>query len=213
MKRRIFAVAVLAMLTVASSAFAAGKGTSMLSLGLGQNQANALYTLGGSAGAGFQNKFDETNVGAQYTYMFSDDYQIVVSGAYGFGSVKVEDSTTPTTSEATLSSYRFRVGGDRVGKVGDRFVMYIGPGLEYASAKTKLEETGLPDFESESSTTYGISGRIGGIMMLSDAVGITGELTHTFGMATYEEGNVEVSWMPNTLGAFWGLTFAFGGSN
>lgn len=204
MKRRIFAVAVLAMLTVASSAFAAGKGTSMLSLGLGQNQANNLWSP-------FGNKFDETNVGAQFTHMFSDDYQIVVSGAYGWGSAKAEEPGFEATS--TLSSYRFRIGGDRVGKIGDRFVMYIGPGLEYASSTVEEEETGLPAVESETATSYGISGRIGGIMMLTPTVGITGELSHTFGMASQEDGITEYSWTPNTLGAFWGLTFAFGGSN
>jgi hypothetical protein len=101
-----------------------------------------------------------------------------------------------------------------VGKIGDRFVMYIGPGFEYSSNTIKYEETGSPDIESENATTIGISGRIGGIMMLSPTVGITGELSHTFGMATQDETDnlgVDVSWSPNTFGAFWGLTFAFGG--
>ena len=65
------------MLTVASSAFAAGKGSSMFSIGLGQNQANTVLTNP------FGNKFDEINVGAQYQYMFSDDYAFALSGAFG----------------------------------------------------------------------------------------------------------------------------------
>lgn len=209
MKSRILAVAALAMLTVASSAFAEGKGSSMFSIGLGQNQANNVFGLGILG-----NKFDETNVGAQYQYMFSDDYALALSGGFGFGSVKIEDTVTSDETKLTLSGYRFRVGGDRIGKIGDRFMMYMGPGIEFASNKIKAETTGAPDVESENATTFGVSGRIGGIMMLSDAVGITGEISHTFGMASQDDpdNDAKYTWMPNTFAAFWGLTFAFGGS-
>jgi opacity protein-like surface antigen len=209
MKRRIFAVVALAMLAIVPSAFAAGKGSSMFSIGLGQNQANTVLTNP------FGNKFDEVNVGAQYQYMFSDDYAFALSGAFGFGNAKVEE-TGGDEDKYTLSSYRFRVGGDRVGKIGDRFLMYMGPGIEYSSAKIKNEATGSPEFESENATTIGINGRIGGIMMLSDAVGIQGEIGHTFGMASEDgpsgSGIDKVTWMTSSFAAFWGLTFAFGGN-
>jgi hypothetical protein len=205
MKRRIFAVATFALLAIAPSAFAAGKGSSMLAIGLGQAKANIPVVFG--------LQFDETNVGAQYWYLFSDDYAFTASGAIGFGNIKFEDTTPPADEEKyTLSGFRFRVGGDRIGQIGDRFTMYMGPGLEYQSAKVTFEETGFPDVESESATTFGINGRIGGVMMLSDAIGIAGEISHSFGFASYEEGPDELTWMPNSVNAFWGLTFTFGGN-
>lgn len=205
MKTRIVAVASLVMLTIASTAFAAGQGSSMLAVGVGQAKANILAPIG--------LQFDETNVGAQYWYMFAEDYAFTVSGAVGFGSIKIEDSgPTPSEETYTLSGYRFRIGGDRVGQVGDRFTVYFGPGVEYQSAKVKFEETGSPDDETENATTFGINGRIGGIMWLSDAVGISGEISNSFGFASYEEGDTKFTWMPNSINAFWALTFAFGGN-
>jgi hypothetical protein len=203
MKGRIFTLVTLALLVSTSTALAAGKGSSMLSVGLGQNEANI-----------FGDSFDETDIGAQYWYMFADDYAFAVSAGFGFGSYKEEDSSVTPTDEfkATISSYRVRVGGDRVGQVGDRFTVYMGPGVEFASAKLKEEFTGFPDFESENATTFGVNGRIGGIMMLSEAVGLSGEVSHSFGFASHEEGTDKFTWMPNNFGAFWGLTFIFGGN-
>lgn len=206
MKARIVAVASLVMLTIASTAFAAGKGSSMLGVGIGQAKANIISPI-------TLLKFDETDAGAQYWYMFADDYALAVSGAVAFGSIKLEDSGPPPTEETfTLSGFRIRVGGDRVGQVGDRFTVYFGPGVEYQTAKVKVEETGFPDVETESSTTFGINGRVGGIMWLSDAVGISGEISNSLGFASYEEGDLKLTWMPNSINAFWALTFAFGGN-
>jgi len=204
-KTRIVAAASLVMLTIASTAFAAGKGSSMLAIGIGQAKANIPAVVG--------IQFDETDAGAQYWYMFSEDYALALSGAIGFGSIKIEDSDPPPTEDKyTLSGYRFRIGGDRVGQVGDRFTVYMGPGVEYQSAKVKLEETGSPDIETENATTFGLNGRIGGIMWLSDAVGISGEISNSLGFASYEEGDVKFTWMPNSINAFWALTFGFGGN-
>ena len=205
MRRGIFAVAALAMLVFASPAFAVGQGSSTLSIGLGQAKANILGPLA--------LQFDETDVGVQYGYMFSDDYAFVLSGAVGFGSIKVEDDGPPSFETSySLSGFRLRVGGDRVGQIGDRFTVYIGPGLEYSSAKTTLEQTGQPDEESESATTFGINGRVGGVMWLSESVGISGEISNSLGFSSYEEGDQKITWMSNSVGAFWALTFAFGGN-
>lgn len=204
MKRGIFAVASLAMLAFASPAFAVGKGSSTLSIGIGQAKANIFGPVA--------LQFDETDVGAQYGYMFSDDYAFVLSGAAGFGNIKVEDDGPPSfESTYSLSGFRVRVGGDRVGQIGDRFTVYMGPGLEYSTAKVTLEQTGSPDDESESATTFGINGRIGGVMWLSESVGISGEISNSFGFSSYEEGDQTITWMSNSVGAFWALMFAFGG--
>jgi len=207
--KKAIAVLTLLALVVAPSAFAAGKGTSILSLGLGQGKANIPIV------SPIVNQMDETNVGAQYWHLFSDDYAFTVAGTFGFGSTKIEDTALNEETKLSLTStYQFRIGGDRVANVGDRLMVYMGPGITFASAKAKIEQTGSPDEESERAKTFGINGRIGGIMMLSDAVGIAGEINHTFGRTSYEDSAMDLkvtSW-PNSVGAFWALTFLFGGS-
>jgi len=93
----------------------------------------------------------------------------------------------------------------------------MGPGLEFASSKQKLETAGQPDVETKNSTFFGVNGRIGGIMKLSDNLGISGEISHSFGYASAEgdnnpAGTAKSTWTTGDFSAFWGLTFAFGGS-
>ncbi len=93
----------------------------------------------------------------------------------------------------------------------------MGPGLEFASSKQKLETAGQPDVETKNSTFFGVNGRIGGIMKLSDNLEISGEISHSFGYASAEgdnnpAGTAKSTWTTGDFSAFWGLTFAFGGS-
>ena len=220
MQRTTIAVfAALAMLVSAVPAFAAGKGSSMLSLGLGQASVpvSDVFSVGG--GNVVPTSEPALNAGAEYWYLFSDDYAMAISGKFAFGNQKWEpaDSNDPEAKKK-LSGFSVRVGGDRVGKVGDRFMVYMGPGLEYASNKSTLEVTGSPDVETDNTTFIGVNGRIGGIMMLSDGLGISGEISHSFGMASGEDaknpaGTAKTTWTASDFSAFWGLTFAFGGSN
>lgn len=209
--RKFIALAAIALIASAGTAAAAGKGTSLLSIGLGQGSAETYSTVnfGGTNDYIAPSSSPETSIGASYWYQFSDDYAFALSGAYGMGSQKWESSGEPEV-KATTSSFKVRVGGDRVGSVGDRFKMYMGPGLEFWNGKSKIDIGGT-ETESEGITRIGVSGRIGGIMMLSDNLGISGEVGHTFGIASVEEGPAKSSWWPNSFNAFWGLTFAFGG--
>jgi hypothetical protein len=218
MKRRILVVAALALVAIVPSAFAAGKGSSMLSLGLGQGSAPVADVFETGNGYVFPSSEPSISAGAQYWYLFSDDYAFTAAGQYVFGSQKWEpaDAGDPEATKS-LSGYKFRIGGDRVGKVGDRFTLYFGPGLEFASNQSTLELAGSPDIETGNSTFFGVNGRIGGIMMLSESMGISGEIGHSFGQASSEDdtdpaGTAKSTWTASDFSAFWGLTFAFGGS-
>jgi hypothetical protein len=218
MMRRIFAVAAFAMLAVAPSAFAAGKGSSLLSLGLGQSTVPVENVLFSGNGQVIPTSEPSIDFGAQYWYMASEDYAFTVAAKMAYGHQKWEPADN-TNSEATksLSGYSIRVGGDRFGKIGDRFTMYFGPGIEFASHKTKVEIDGQPDIETGDATFIGINGRIGGIMMLSPSLGISGEIGNSFGQTSAENdsdpvGTAKTTWTSSDFSAFWGLTFAFGGS-
>ena len=209
MRRSWMVLALLCLAVTAGSASAAGKGSSMFSIGLGQGVADgyAPATVGASTYLA-PTTAPETNAGVEYWYSFSDDYAMALSGAYGFSSMKWEGATAGDPEiKATGTSIKVRVGGDRMGKVGDRLVVFMGPGIEYWTGKQKLE-VGSTSNESEAVSRFGVSGRIGGFMMLTEKVGIMGQVGHTFGMASVKDG-AKTTWMPSSFNASWGLTFGF----
>lgn len=216
MKKLFHALAVVSLVALAPPAFAAGKGTSLLSLGLGQGGAPVADVFNVGSGYVYPSTEPAISAGGQYWYLFADDYAFALSGQVAFGNQKWEPAdATDAEAKKKLSGFKLRVGGDRVGKVGDRFMLYMGPGLEFASNKGTLELAGSPDVETGNTTFFGVNGRIGGVMMLSDAVGISGEVSHSFGLASAEDeedpaGTAKSTWTSSEFGAFWGLTFVFG---
>jgi hypothetical protein len=199
-------VVAVATLCVASPALAGG---SKLSIGLGQGVADG-YSATTVGGASYlePTTAPETNVGAEYWYSFADDYAIALSGAYGFSSMKWTGAAAGDPEiEATGSSFKLRLGGDRTGKVSDRLSLFMGPGLEFWSGKQKLDVGGSSS-ESESVTRFGVSGRIGGFMALTDKVSIMGQIGHTFGLASVED-QAKTTWMPSSFNASWGIAFDF----
>lgn len=202
-------MAMVALCLVVPAAMAADGARSRLSIGLGQGVADG-YSVA-TVGAGdylAPTTAPEINVGAEYWYSFSDDYAFALAGAYGFSSMKWEGATAGDPEiKATGKSFKVRVGGDRVGRVGDRLTVFMGPGLEFWSGSQKLDVGGSSD-ESESVTRFGVSGRIGGFMALTESVSIMGQVGHTFGLATAED-EAKSTWLPSSFNASWGLAFAF----
>lgn len=215
--RKVIALSILALAVSAGSAFAAAGG-SILSVGVFQGTGDY---AGPEDGNGYISAFDhsELGLGAEYWYMFADDYALAIQGAVGFFSEKWEPGTNAAGGpelKFSTSSFKVRVGGDRVGQIGDRFTWFMGPGLEFWTGKAKFENFGwatytTPEVETESTTRIGVNGRFGGIMKLSDAVGIQGQIGHTLGYATAEQEEAKATWFPSGFNASWGLAFAFGG--
>lgn len=207
MNKSILMVAA-ALTLAAGTASAQARGTSLLSLGLGQGTADVYTPTAPSYLA--PTSSPETNVNAEYWYLFSDDYAVALSGAYGMGMMKWESAATDPQIEASTTSFKVRIGGDRVGKIGDRLLVFLGPGIEYWTGSSTLDVGGT-ESESESVSRFGVSGRIGGFMMLGESLGIMGQVGHTFGYASVEDGGAKTTWWPSSFQASWGLTFAFGG--
>lgn len=196
-------VTVIGLAMAADSASAEGH---KLSIGLGQGVADGYAaTTVGSGSYLSPATAPETNVGAEFWHSFSDDYAGALSGAYGLSSMKWEGAASGDPEiEATGKSLKFRLGADRLGKVGEKFVVFMGPGIEYWTGKQKLT-VGATESESKSTNRFGVSGRIGGFMMLSEKVGVMGQVGHTFGFAKASDG-AKTTWMPSSFNASWGLT-------
>lgn len=207
---RLAAVAI--GLLAATSAFALEKGDGLYGIQITNGTAD-LYS---GAGTGYISAYDhsEVGVGLQYWRMMSSDYAFTMSGGIGFFSETDKPGTAaPSGSndfKYTQSSWNLRVGGDRVVKVGDRAVMYFGPGLSYWTGKAKFDD-GSPSgtFETENVSRFGLSGRVGGLMMFNDKVGFNCQMGRYVAMAKAEEDGAEATWMPSGFEASGGLVLKF----
>ena len=216
MNRALIAVMTLGLAATVSTASAqstadtASATKNRLSIGLGQGTADGYApTTVGAATYLAPTTAPETNVNVEFWRSLSNDYALALSGAYGFSSMNWKGSASGDPEiDATGTSLKFRIGADRVGNIGDRLQFFMGPGLEYWSGKQKLDVGGA-ETESESVTRYGVSGRIGGFMMLSQSVSIMGQVGHTFGIASADDSGAETTWSPSSFNASWGLTFGF----
>jgi len=113
----------------------------------------------------------------------------------------------------TSASWKIRLGGDRIGSIGDRFTWFLGPGLEYWSGKPKFDNVFVAGSQDGLTTTkWGINGRMGGVMWINPKMGIFGRLGDSVGSAaTEEKQSGKNTWYYSNFEAAWGLRFKLGG--
>lgn len=217
MFRRITLVTAVAIAAFASSSAAAvSKGSSMFAIQLAHGTAD-LY--GSSPTPGFISAYDHSEIGvqAQYWMLMADDYALALGAGIGFFGEKNEPGTAATAGAADQeykqSSFNVRIGGDRVVNIGDRAVLYFGPGFEFWSGKSEFVEIlGPGSVESENVTRLSLSGRMGGIMTVGSNWGFSGEMGHKIGTASAEDDGAKATWFPSSLDARGGFILMFGGS-
>ncbi len=214
MKTLRIALAVVAMLTMATGAFALSKGQSTFSIQIGTGAADL---IGRSIPGGYitaSPQVQELEPRLEFTKMLKDDYAFNLGVGMGFYSETDKpgnaDAPGSPDKKTTVSSFFVRVGGDRVVNIGDRTTLYFGPGIEYWSGKYKYE-AGTFSEESESTMRISVAGRIGGTMMLGDSWGFTANASHRIGIASAEWDGAKANWTPSSSGASGGLLFVFGG--
>ena len=75
--------------------------------------------------------------------------------------------------------------------------------------KAKFDGGENPDFtpayETESVTRFGISGRVGGVMLLNERLGFNCQIGRYIGMASAEEAGAKASWWASGFQASGGL--------
>lgn len=218
MFRKITLVTALALAAFASSSAAAvSKGTSMFAIQLSNGMAD-LYDPSSASTSGYISAYDHSEVGVQASYwmLMSEDYALALSAGMGFFGEKNEpgDASLPgdPTFEYKQSSFNVRIGGDRVVNIGERAVLYFGPGFEYWSGKAEFDDGSTPTLETENVSRISLSGRMGGVMTIGSGWGLTGEMGHKIGMASAEDQGAKASWMPSSFDAKGGIIFLFGGS-
>ncbi|HEY3215583.1 MAG TPA: hypothetical protein VGK93_03730 [Candidatus Eisenbacteria bacterium] len=204
----------IAALAIAGMASAATirKGSSILAIQLNEGKADL------SDGNIFAFANTEMGVQAQFWHFMTDEYAFNVSAGIGYyrEAQKGDPSVlNPITGEPdfrddiyTQDSWQFRVGGDRWGRINDRFHVFAGPGIQVWGGKFKVERSS-GDFESPSTTRYGLSGRLGVLLHLGESFGMVGQLGHYWAYATVKNGPATLKWTPSGRDGALGVTFHF----
>jgi len=218
MKRAGLVLFVLCVIGHASTGWAMSKGSSVLAIQIGQGTADVVDTdLQGGLWAPAPQP--EINAQLEYWHAFADDYAFNISAGAGYFMAKLEptsaNSATTPTLKLTVTSFRVCVGGDRVGQVGDRLTIFMGPGIEFWSGKGKETYEGAnasPDETGPTTTRFGLGGRMGGFLKCSDKVSLVGHIGHTWGYASVNKDGGKTTWWPSSFEGSGGVAFNFGSS-
>jgi hypothetical protein len=215
MRMRSLVLALLLVVLSAPSAWAIGKGTSLFAIQLTSGTADLIEP---EFGTGYTTAFDHSEIGVtgEYWNMVAEDYAFAIAAGIGFFS-ETDEPGSPGAPDLiySQSSFNIRVGGDRVVQIGDRAIVYFGPGIEYWSGSATFEGhfgTGNPEVETESTTRYSLNARIGATMLMSETFGITMHGGQRIGYASAEDAGAKVTWWPSSFEAACGVVFAFGGN-
>ena len=194
----------------ATSAFAAPQNEGLYGIQITNGTAD-LYD-GSGAAKGYITAYDHSELGLalQYWRVMRADYAFNFTIGTGWFSETDQpgNNASPRSSNVkyTQTSWSLRVGGDRVVKVGDRAAFYFGPGLEYWTGKAKYEAAGTgTSWDSQYVSRYGLSGRVGGVMYLSDKLGFNCQVGRYVSYATVTDEGAKASWWPSGFQAAGGL--------
>ncbi len=215
--RKLIALSLLALLVSAPAASALEAGDGLYAIQVTNGIADLHGLLDGNK---YITAYDhsEVGVGFQYWRLMSKDYAFTLAAGLGYFSETDKPGTGApagsTDFKYTQDSWSVRVGGDRVVQVGERGIVYFGPGLEYWTGKAKFAggAAGGPfatAVETEAVTRIGISGRVGGIMMLTDRVGFNCQVGRYVGYASATEKGAKATWWPSGFQGSGGLVFKF----
>jgi hypothetical protein len=224
MSRAVAVVVALTLLMTVSTSHAAGRGASRFALEIGQGRGDFVNPTRDTPGYVTLDTGDDPtqlHAAVEYWYQFAEDWAATVAGGAGYfvERSKPDPGVAPGELETKYSSRSFflRMGVDRLGRISEGLTLFLGPGVEYWSGRTKFEDVygaAPPDDEVESPTVtrVGLSGRVGAILRLSDAVGLVGQVGHRVGHASAEKEGAKASWWPSSFSAAWGLVYTVGGA-
>lgn len=213
MKRLAIPLAMFALLALAGGA-AAASNPIVIGLGLSHSTAD-LATYGG----GFSHAYDHSELGARFEYwnFLHESYALNFNANLGFFSETDKPGTAapPGTPEGkyTQSSWSVRLGGDRVWSPNARTKLFMGPGIEFWTGKAKFKDIGgfAGTYETRNAERFSLHGHTGAQLMMGSGWGISGQLGHRIGVASYKERGANTTWWPSSLDGAMEFIFTFGG--
>lgn len=213
MRGRIVCIGLLLATAVAGNATAGmSKGGSVFAVQLTSDQGSFVQP---EAQSGYIQSLthSEQGVQAQYWYMWSEDYAMTASAGIGFARESDSPGSNSLPGDPTFkdsySSWQVRVGGDRVGKVTDRFHLYAGPGVQFWGGKVTFKSDDTTVEESASATRIGVDGRVGVLLNWGQGFGMAGQIGHLWGYSSATDAGAKAKFTPSTATAGMGIFFIF----
>lgn len=177
-------VLVVGMLLVASLASAQmgpvfGKGKMQFSFGLTNFTAHTVDTLfvQGGTMAGLVNDNNLLGFGGEFRYGFTGNWALDLGGFFGFGSDKGDFGSLGET-KLSYSAFGLRLGLDHTINLSDETGLFMGPGFEFASARSSVDDAALVVVNDDNprASSFSLDGRIGVIHKLGTNVGLNGSM-------------------------------------
>jgi len=177
-------ILVVGMLLVASVVSAQmgpifGKGKGQLSFGLTHFTAHTVDTLfvGGGTMGGLLNDNGLLGLGGEFRYGFSENWALALGGFFGFGSDKGDFGSLGET-KLSYSAFGLRLGLDHTSKITNDLGLYLGPGFEFASAKSSVDDAAFSGVNDDNprATSFSLDGRVGVIHMLGEKFGLNASM-------------------------------------
>src|SRR5262249_26225696 len=136
-----------------------------------------------------------------------------LSADLGFGYFKESDTADPAVIGATdftqtVSSWHFRLGGDRFAQLTPKLQVFAGPGIQFWSGKAKAKDPSR-EVEGPSTTRFALSGGIGAHILMGQNFGLIGHIGQYWGYARADEGGAKTKWLPSGSEGAMGFSFGF----
>lgn len=151
----------------------------------------------------------QVGLAAEGWLFFTDGVGLAVSGAY-HRNREVEEAPGAPDRGRTLEAWSARLGLDRFVELEDGVFLFMGPGIEVWRGRAVFRES-LGPGEAVGPRAWRVSGsgRIGGLLVLSDSVGLLGHVGARLGPAWAGEGEVVSRWYAGGLEGGAGVVIAF----
>lgn len=210
---RMFIVGLLLAAVAGPASAGMAKGGSVFAIQLTSGQGDFVQP---EAGSGYIQALAHSEMGVQgqYWYMWNEEYAMTVSAGIGFA----RETDNPGTNSIPgldepfrdfYSSWQFRLGGDRVGKINDRFHVFAGPGVQFWGGKIEFKNGDTTVAETQTSNRIAVDGRLGMMLNWGQSFGMVGQIGHYWGYASAKDTGAEAKFTPSGPNAGMGVFFTF----
>jgi len=187
-------------------AWALEPGTSLLSLEVAQGTADLV-----SPDGPYLSAYDHPELGVQLGYWRLVNDALAVNLGVGFGAIRERNQADGHEDRYYQQrSWNVRLGADRTLELGHNTVFFFGPGVEYWSGYARfIDLLGSGTVTAPTVTRLSVSGRFGGMMVVSDSFSIIGHMGYRFGYAGASNATAKTQWYTGGVEAGAGLAYAF----
>jgi hypothetical protein len=151
---------------------------------------------------------DELGALGEAWWFLADGVGLSLSGGLRAGRSLSQVDGLPD-AYARVSAWTVRAGLDRFVQVADGVHLFMGPGAEVWRGRATFRSGAAPEQVTPRAWRYSGSGRLGGLIVLSDSFGLIGQVGCRIGWAKASDDRRSLQWYPGGLEGSAGLVWAF----